>query len=384
MSDQQEKKPNIFLRLLAFLVTLALVLGALAVVVYRDRLNLDALKRWLSFRKVETGDTGEAAPFTHAGGDKLSVEYLEDGVVMTSASGVHYYSFSGEPYAEEVLTMENPVLCAGSRAAVAYDVGGQSLFVLRGKSETMDLSLDSGELLSARVNDSGYLAVTAQQSGYKGAVTLYNAGGEKVIQINLSSTFLVDAAPSPDGRMVAAVAMDSDGGSFRSRVLFYQVNQKEPSLEVSLGGSSVLDMRYTDSGLWVLGESSLMIVSPKDGSVQTYSFGRSYLKGCDLSGDGFALVLLGRYRAGSADQAITVNAQGEQQAVLSLGGQVLDFSAGGSYCAVLTGTGLTVYDPDMEQASSMQSTMGARRVDMGADGTAVLADSQRAWLYIPG
>ena len=76
--------------------------------------------------------------------------------------------------------------------------------------------------------------------------------------------------------------------------------------------------------------------------------------------------------------------EGEQQAVLSLGGQVLDFSAGGSYCAVLTGTGLTVYDPDMEQASSMQSTLGARRVDMGADGTAVLADSQRAWLYIPG
>lgn len=303
---------------------------------------------------------------------------------MTSTSGVHYYSFSGEPYAEEVVTMENPVLCAGSRAAVAYDVGGQSLFVLRGKSETMDLSLDSGELLSARVNDSGYLAVTAQQSGYKGAVTLYNAGGEKVIQINLSSTFLVDAAPSPDGRMVAAVAMDSDGGSFRSRVLFYQVNQKEPSLEVSLGGSSVLDMRYTDSGLWVLGESSLMIVSPKDGSVQTYSFGRSYLKGCDLSGDGFALVLLGRYRAGSADQAVTVNAQGEQQAVLGLGGQVLDFSAGGSYCALLTGTGLNVYSPDMEQASSMQSTLGARRVDMGADGTAVLADSQRAWLYIPG
>lgn len=84
MSEQQEKKPNIFLRLLAFLVTLALILGALALVVYRDRLNLDAVKRWLSFRKVETGDTGEAAPFTHAGGDKLSVEYLEDGVVMTS------------------------------------------------------------------------------------------------------------------------------------------------------------------------------------------------------------------------------------------------------------------------------------------------------------
>ena len=34
-----KKKPNIFVRLLAFLVTLALLLGAVAAVVYRDRLN---------------------------------------------------------------------------------------------------------------------------------------------------------------------------------------------------------------------------------------------------------------------------------------------------------------------------------------------------------
>ena len=67
MSDQQEKKPNIFLRLLAFLVTLALVLGALAVVVYRDRLNLDALKRWLSFRKVETGTPARPPPLPTPG-----------------------------------------------------------------------------------------------------------------------------------------------------------------------------------------------------------------------------------------------------------------------------------------------------------------------------
>lgn len=178
--------------------------------------------------------------------------------------------------------------------------------------------------------------------------------------------------------------MDSDGGSFRSRVLFYQVNQKEPSLEVSLNGSSVLDMRYTDSGLWVLGESSLMIVSPKDGSVQTYSFGRSYLKGCDLSGDGFALVLLGRYRAGSADQAITVNAQGEQQAVLSLGGQVLDFSAGGSYCARSPARAECVQPGYGAGVVHGSPPWGPGGMDMGADGTAVLADSQRAWLYIPG
>ena len=102
---KKPKKPNIILRLLALLVTAALVLGALALVVYRDRFNLDALKRWLSYRNLETGETGEALPFTHAGGDKLSVAYLENGVLMSSATGAHYYSFSGEKYAEEVLAM---------------------------------------------------------------------------------------------------------------------------------------------------------------------------------------------------------------------------------------------------------------------------------------
>ena len=71
------KKSNLFLRLLALLVTAALVLGALVLVVYRDRFNLDALVRWLAYRDLETSDTGEAAPFTHAGGDRMSIAYLD-------------------------------------------------------------------------------------------------------------------------------------------------------------------------------------------------------------------------------------------------------------------------------------------------------------------
>lgn len=55
MKEQQEskpKKPNILVRLIALLVTAALLLGALVLVVYRDRLNLDALARWLDRKSV--------------------------------------------------------------------------------------------------------------------------------------------------------------------------------------------------------------------------------------------------------------------------------------------------------------------------------------------
>lgn len=173
MKDQTTKqasasqKPNILVRLLALLVTAALALGALTLVVYRDQFNLDAVKRWLALRSVETDASGAAAPFTHAGGDSISFAYLKGGhPSVLRRPGAHYYSFSGDQYAEEVTPLSQPVLSASSSAGVVYDAGGESLFLFQDGQEAFSLDVD-GTLLSARVNDSGWLAVTAQQSGYK-------------------------------------------------------------------------------------------------------------------------------------------------------------------------------------------------------------------------
>lgn len=378
------KKSNIFVRLLALLVTAALVLGALALVVYRDRFNLDALKRWLAYRTMETTETGEAVPFNHAGGSKLSAAYLDGNILLSSATGARYYAPDGTVLAEEVLPMDNPVLTSSRSTGVVYDAGGQSLFVFQHGQEVSDLSLEEDiDLLSARPNDSGWLAVTAQQSGYKGAVTVYDASHQPVIQISLSSTFVVDAAVSPDCKTVAVVTMNQEGGSFYSRLLFYPVDKKEPSAQVELGNIVALDLDYERGRVWVLGENALVIADEKGEDVKTYSFGRDYLKGCDLEGDGFALLLTGRYRAGSANQALIIDSSGEISHAMDLTSQVLDYSAAGSYCALLTGSDLNIYRSGLEPYACLEDPQGARHVDLASDGSALLASTQQAWLYIP-
>lgn len=378
------KKPNIFVRLLILVITAALVAGALLLVIYRDRINLDAFKRWLAYRSLETSDTGQAAPFTHAGGDKLSFAYLDSGILLSSSAGAHYYSFSGDPYAEEVQAMDHPVLASSATTGVVYDAGGQSLFLFRDGQEAFTLSLEGGgNLLSARANDSGWLAVTAQQSGYKGVVTVYNSSGSEVIEIRLSSTFVVDAVLSPDCRTVAVITMGQEGGVFQSQVLFYPVDKEEPSAQASLDGATVLDLDYENGRLWVLGEDCLMTVSDNGQEVASYSFGRSYLKGCSLGGNGFALLLLGSYRAGSASQAVTIDETGQVIAQLTLSGQILDFDSAGSYCSLLSGSALTIYTSNFQEYAVLDSTQGARYTELSSNGSAMLADSQQAWLYIP-
>lgn len=384
--QEQEKQPNILFRLLALILTAALLLGAVFLVANRDRFNLDALKRWLSYRSLETSASGEAKAFTHAGGDQVSFAYLDSGLVLSSSIGARYYSFSGDLYAEEVLALEHPVLTHSEKAGVVYDAGGQELFVFSQGQETFHLSLeDGGDLLSARLNSSGWLAVTAQESGYKGSVTVYdNTYQKQIIKINLSSTFVVDAAVSPDCKTVAVVTMGQENGSFQSQVRFYLTNAREPYAVVSLGNVSVLDLDYESDRLWVLGEDRLMVLDPGQGTVTgEYTLGRNYLKGCSLGGDGFAVLLLGRYRAGSASQLVTVGSDGAQLATMDISSPILDFDAAGRYISALSGDALTIFTSDLIPYSTLDETQNARYTAMSPEGAAMLANTQQAWLYLP-
>lgn len=380
------KKPNPLLRLLALLATAALLLGAMILVIYRDTINMNTFKHWLDYQRMDTGATGESAPFSHAGGDKLSIAYLNSGVVTASAAGAHYYGLDGQQLAEEVRSLENPVLTASLSTAVVYDAGNQSLFAFRDGEKNFSLSLEGGaDLLSARPNDGGWLAVTAQQSGYKGAVTVYDRRGEPVIQISLSSTFAVDAAISPDGRTVAVITIGQENGTFFSRLLLYSVDKTEPFAQLDLGGMTVLDMDFDLGVVWLVGEDRLLTVSltPEGETVQTCFFSPSYLKGCSLGGDGFAFLLMGRYRSGSADQALLVDSSAQVVQSIALTGQVLDYAAAGEYCALLTGSQLSVYNTSLEFVAGVENSRAARRVDLNTNGSALLANDQQAWLYIP-
>ena len=179
------------------------------------------------------------------------------------------------------------------------------------------------------------------------------------------------------------VTLGQSDGSYESQVRFYHVDQKDPYAVVSLGNIVPLDLDYENGSLWVQGEDQLLIVSPNGNETVSYSLGRSYLKGCDLGGDGFAVLLLGRYRAGSANQMVTVNDKGEVIATQDLTSSVLSFDAAGRYFSLLTGDTLTIYTSDMTTYSILEHTQNARYTALSSSGAAVLANAQQAWLYLP-
>ena len=152
---------------------------------------------------------------------------------------------------------------------------------------------------------------------------------------------------------------------------------------ITLGNTVVLDLDYEEGLLWVLGEDQVSAIQEDGTASGVYTLGRNYLKGCSFGGDGYALLLLGRYQAGSAERAVILGPDGTEQASLTLTANVLDFDASGRYAALLTGDRLDVYTEDFTPYGSLDQTQNARYISLADSGAALLANSQQAWLYLP-
>lgn len=379
-----KKKPNPILRLLAFLLTLALLLGAVALVAYRDRINLDAIKRYFTYRSLERSDSGQIDAFQFDSSGRGGFSSLGGDLLVWSSAGIRLYSPSGVEYLNDALSLLHPVADIRDDAAVVYDAGGTILRVYADRTQIFSLDAEQGhEILSARMGPGRTLAVVTRETGYKGVVTLYGSNFQPTMAIRISTRYIMDAIPSQDGKTTAVLTVGQSNNAFESTLALYDKTGDEAFAQCSLGNNAILDLSCSGDMFWALGETGLSIVSTDGNTNLTCDYGGAYLKDYSLGGDGYAALLLGKYRAGSSTTLTTVDSKGETIAALDLEDQILDLAASGRYVAVLTASTLTIYTRDLQPYALLDNTMGARNVVLRSDGTAYLASGETAQLCIP-
>ena len=384
-TPSQPKKPKFLVRVLLFLLAVVMVLGAVTVVVFRDRLSLDNIKRWIHYRSLVLNDSGQADSFLYNGSLEDTFATLDGDLLVCSTTSIGLYSGSGTQYVDLTVTMSKPVVSTNGSLAVVYDAGGSSLYVL-GQREVIWSATDLTSILSAHLNRNGQLTVVSQSTGYKGTVTVYSSSYEKLMSVNLSSAYVMDAALSDDGKTLSILNVGQQDGAFQSTLSLYTLNTGDggdfqPNLTRSLGSSVVLETRHTLSHVWSMGDNGLTITDHQ-GNSTTVDWKEMHLKGYSLAGDDFAVSLLAKYRAGSQSELWVIGSDGTYQS-LEIDQQVLSISAAGRYVAVLTGNQLNIYTEDLQPYATLESTQGARKVLLLEDGSAILISADSASFYVP-
>lgn len=379
------KKKSPLRRTLTFLLTLVLVLGAVVLVANRDRLNFDAVKRYFAYRSLERSDSGQAQPFTFDAGGKNCFTNVDGDLMVTSSSGARLYSSSGTAYLDLPLTLSTPAVDVCGKSAVVYAAGGYDLQVLSKRESAWSLHEETGsELLSARLNKNGWLAVASRASSYKGAVTIYDSAGKADVGFQISSSFVMDGVLTDDNKTAAVLTVGQSDNVFSSGLSFYHLDASTPFAQLALGNDVFMDLRCSGSDLWAVGDNGLALVRCGNGTLAgTYDYAGRYLKSYALGDSDFAALLLGKYRGGTSANLVTVDSSGKELASLDLNEQVLDLSSAGRYVAVLTASRLQIYTRDLKPYSSLDNAGGARNVVLRDDGTAYLINNESAQLFVP-
>lgn len=374
---KKSKKRFLWLTLVALLAMIAVVLSILY-----DRGEFDGLRRRVLYAKAQKDENGCAQLYRYASGQSGSFASLEGSLATVSMHQISVLDEAGKSVYEQAVKFQTPTLVRSADRAAAYDVGGKTIYVLSAKGLVCQVDT-AGEILSVALNASGYLTVTSNESGCKAAVRVYDASGQPVFAYRSADRFIMTAALSADSRTLAAVTMGQSSGVFTSYVVFYRINSEAALTTSALTGSLIYDLFPMGDRFCAVMEEQLCFLD-HDGEVcAAYSYGGDYLRRVDCGGDGYAALLLGRYRNGTQHRIVTVGSDGSALAALDVDGEVLSISAAGRYVAVLFSDHMTIYDKTLTECARLDAVSEARQVLMRADGSAVLAGSTAASLYLP-
>ncbi len=378
------RRPHRLRRFLVPLLVALAVLGAVGFAAARNLNSMDSLRRLLSYNKVSQNEDGKAELFRFDSDRGAKYHLLGGKLLVVSSARIALLSENGGEIWSRAVNFSNPAVELGGRTAAVYDVGGTELYIVGSRGLVRDMSAESENgILSASLNGSDYLALTTLKSGFRAAVSVYDPSGEPMFTFNSSERYVSDACVLSDNRRLAAVTLGETGGVFACTLSFYAFDSEQPLSSVTLDASVPLSLRGFGGALAVLGDDRLTVFNPDGSLLGSYRYEYPYLRGESSGSSDFAVLLLSRYRSGSALRCVAVSAEGEVLGSLDTRREILNVSAAGRYIAVLYSDSLTIYTSDFTEYATLADTDFAHQVIMRDDGSALLLGAQRAWVFVP-
>ena len=376
------KKSGLVKKILALAAIVLVVCAAVSLILFRDSLNLDNIRRWVKYMNVNDDVGYGRYSFDSHSSNRYSG--FSNGLAVASVSGMDVYDENGGELCVLQQQMALPQLMVSGNMALVYDVGGNALAAVHSRNGEVLRLEESRPILDADLSSGGYIAVSGSASGYKSVLSVYDQHQKLVYRWLSSTTYMPHCAISADGKTLVAVGLGQTAGTFESTLYFFRTDSEEVQMMLALGSDLVYDLQFADNGnICVVGETAVQYVSPKGELLGSYVYEQPYLKDYNAGGNGFLTLSLNMYRAGNRYSLITVDEKGQKLAEVYIGQEILDLSACGRYIAVLTSDGLTIYTQNLVVYSETIETGNATAVVMREDGSVLLLGNGEGRLYIP-
>lgn len=150
------------------------------------------------------------------GNARSAVTYGRD-VLLVNNEGISAVDRSGREVWSVSCAATTPVVEVKNKYIMHADLNGKNINLY--KKDKLETQIKTErEILSARLNKNGYIAVVTEESGYKGMVTVYSGSGREIFRWHSGSGYIGDVAMLSDNTIAVSQIL-TDSSSVRSKLL---------------------------------------------------------------------------------------------------------------------------------------------------------------------
>lgn len=371
-----KKRRGILRRIGSALILLILLAVSVLLIVHRDRLSIDYLRRTWNYRHLGTEQQTDVFHFSNYTNNTFAL--LGDGVAVASVGGLEVYDRAGRLQYNAVFSMQQPMIQTGGGRVLAYDLGGTALHI-GSRWESLRHDDWDGAIIDARLNENGWLVVSAEQAGTRGVATVINPDGGHVFRVRIGTGYLLGAALAADNRTLAVLSMTNAGG----RVAWYAIDSPagDPFAYYRRDEEILFEFAFTDrtGNVMAISDSGLLFLSTAGELMQEYRFPYEYLQAFVLNGADAALYLT-RYPLSDSGRLILLSDSADTQSI-DLQGELFDIARNGRYTAVLFLDRILLFRNAAEYA--VWEGIGGTTLAIRDDGALLRLSPDRAELLLP-
>lgn len=355
LDDKFVGKSRFILRFSRYLLLCLFVLIlAITVMVHRDNINMDNLRRL--FAKFDIG----VSSAEDVDGKQIEFAFEEDAAVRSFKDGLAYLTPSqltvmdnlGTVFMSAETGFSAPELLTSPRYIVAYDRGGTDFKVTNSFAVVFEKTMED-KISYITLSEDNYLSVITTGGGYKNSLYVYNASFEEIYVWHSNDRYLLNAAVSPDRKMVTLVCYNTKDEAVRAELVGVRLDAEEIAWSASLENLP-LDMCYKSGNqLALLYDDRLEFYNSKGGLGNTYLFEKNFLQAFSLEEDHTLLVLSAGKLGNSTLYGI--NNRGKVSFSYDAGGRIRSMDVKGNRVAMLTDGETQVFSTVSEKVTYRKS-----------------------------
>ena len=279
----------------------------------------------------------------------------------------------------QTLGYSSPVVETNDDYVLVYDRGGVGAMLTNSAAPVAQLTLSSS-IITGTLGQHGQFVLVTDEQGYRTAVTVYDTSGEEVFKYQSSEYYIVSASLSPDGETLAVLTFEQNGVALDSHVQFYNVSSGELIANATLTDALGIQLCYLENGTAaVLCDDGLYLVPRRGEAEHALTFASGDL--IAVASRGSAMAVAVRSYSGAARCDLYTVRGGALEGPFSLSEEPTALAISEAGTAVLSVSGVSVYDTDFDPLWSNVEAVGARRLLMTDDGTVFALYTKNARLF---